>query len=107
MKNALIFGSSSFLISSSVNWNVFSWAPDLDDLEVVILEMRHLEVGREDRRAERDGVAGEQQPVGLQRFEDVAHRGRAALDRVELELAGGRGSPQIAHIRYSCTIRSL
>ena len=29
-----------------------------------------------------------QQPIGLQRFEDVAHRGRAALDRVEIELAG-------------------
>ena len=61
---------------------------DVHDLEVVILEVRHLEVGREDRRAERDGVAREQQPVGLQRLEDVAHRGGAALDRVEVELAG-------------------
>ena len=50
--------------------------------------MRHLEVGREDRRAERDRVAGKQQSVGLQRFEDVAHRGGAALDRVKIELAG-------------------
>ena len=89
MKNALIFGSSSFLISSSVYWKRFSCgAADVHDLEVVVLEVRHLEIGREDRRAERDRVAGEQQPVGLQRLEDVAHRGGAALDRVEVELAG-------------------
>ena len=62
---------------------------DVHDLEVVVLQMRHLEVGRENRRAERDRVAGKQQPIGLQRFEDVAHRGSAALDRVNVELAGG------------------
>ena len=50
--------------------------------------MCHLEIGREDRGAERDRVAREEQPIGLQRFEDVAHGGRPALDRVEVELAG-------------------
>ena len=70
-------------------WKRFSCgARDVHDLEGVVLEMRHLEIGREDRRAERDRVAGVEQPVGLQRLEDVAHRGRAALDRVEVELAG-------------------
>ena len=51
--------------------------------------MRHLEIGRENRRAERDGVARVQQSIGLQRFEDVAHRGGAAFDRIEIEFAGG------------------
>ena len=87
-KNALIFGSSSFLSSASLYWKRFSCgACDVHHLEVVVLEVRHLEIGREDRRAERDRVAGHQQPVGLQRLEDVAHRRRAALDRVEVELA--------------------
>ena len=31
---------------------------------------------------------GLKQPIGLERLEDVAHRGRAALDRVEIESAG-------------------
>ena len=62
---------------------------DLHDLEVVILEVRHLEVRREDGRAERDGVAREQQAIGFERLEDVAHRGSPALDRVEVELAFG------------------
>ena len=61
---------------------------DMHDLEVVVLEVRHLEIRREDRRAERNRVAGMQQPVGLQRFEDVAHRGRSAFDCVKIELAG-------------------
>ena len=89
MKNALIFGSSSFLISSSVYWKRFSCGALIGHhLEIVVLEVRHLEIGREDRRAERDRVAGKQQSVGLQRFEDVAHRGGAAFDRVDVELAG-------------------
>ena len=69
----------------------------LDELEVVVLQVRHLEVRREDRHAERDRVAGVEDPVALQRLEDVAHGGGAALDRVELELAlrprGRRTSP--------------
>src|SRR5881409_2041569 len=56
------------------------------------LEMTHLEIGCEDRRAEGDGVAGMQQSVGLQRLEDVAHRRRAAFDRVKVELAGRAGA---------------
>ena len=39
---------------------------DLYDLEVVILEVGHLEVRRKDGRPERDGVAREQQPIGLE-----------------------------------------
>ena len=62
---------------------------DLHDLEVVILEVRHLQVRREDGRAERDGVAREQQAIGFEGLEDVAHRGRPALHRVELERALG------------------
>ena len=59
---------------------------DIDRLERVVLEVRHLEVGGEDRRGEGDGVAGVEQPRVLQRLEDVAHGGGAALDRVEVEL---------------------
>ena len=58
-----------------------------DGLQVVVLEMRHLEVRSEDRRQQRDGVAGIEQPVGLHRLEDVAHRGRAAFDGVQVEAA--------------------
>ena len=39
---------------------------DVHDLEVVVLQVRHLEVGREDGRAERDRVAREQQSIGLE-----------------------------------------
>ena len=103
-KNALIFGSSSFLISSSVGWNRFSWgARDVDHVQVIILEMRHFDIRREDRCAQRDRVARMQQPIRFQRFEDVAHRGRAALDRIEVELAGG---PRIsAHRPHQVFVR--
>ncbi len=42
---------------------------DLHDLEVIILEVGHLEVGCEYRRAERDRIAWKEQSIGLQRFE--------------------------------------
>ncbi len=91
MKNALIFGSRSFLISSSGYWNLCSCLRvHLDELEVVVLEVRHLEVGGEDRHAQGDRVALVEDAVALQRLEDVAHGGRATLDRVDLELAFGR-----------------
>ena len=61
----------------------------LDEMQVVVLEVRHLEVGREDRHAERDGVALIEDAVALERLEDVAHGGGAALDRVDLELPFG------------------
>ncbi len=64
---------------------------DGHDLHVVVLEMRHLEVGREDRGHHRDGVARIEQPVGFERLEDVAHRRRAALDGVEAERARRAG----------------
>ena len=90
MKNALIFLSSSFLslVVSGLE-AVLLRRLYVDHLEIVVLEVGHFQVGREDRRSERDRVAGVQQPVGLQRLEDVAHRSGAALDRVEIELAGG------------------
>ena len=56
-------------------------------MQVVVLEVRHLQVRREDRHAHRDGVALVQEAIALQRLEDVAHGGGAALDRVDLELA--------------------
>ena len=88
-KNALIFGILELLdLVVRELEAVLLRRFDVHHLEVVILEVRHLEIGREDRRAQRDRVAGMQQPVGLQRFEDVAHRGRAAFDRVKIELAG-------------------
>lgn len=59
---------------------------DENRLQVVVLELRHLEIGGEDRRAEGDGVAGIEQALVLQRLEDVAHGRGAALDRVEVEL---------------------
>ena len=37
----------------------------LDVMKVVVLQMRHLEVGREDRHAERYRVAGIENPVGF------------------------------------------
>jgi hypothetical protein len=40
-----------------------------------------------------DGVAREEQAIGLQRFEDVAHGGSPALYRVEVELALGTRLP--------------
>jgi hypothetical protein len=63
---------------------------DVHHLEAVVLQVRHLEVGGEDGGAEGDPVALVQQAVALQRLEDVAHRGRAALDREQVELAGVR-----------------
>ena len=56
-------------------------------VQAVILQVRHLEIRREDGRHHGDGVAGVQEAVGLQRLEDVAHRGRAPFDRVEIERA--------------------
>src|ERR1043166_8061313 len=53
------------------------------------VEMTHLDVGREDRRSERDRIPRHQQSIGLERFEKVAHRGGAALHRIEDEFAGG------------------
>ncbi len=88
MKNALTFGSRSFLSSSiRVLKPVLLLRVHLDEMEVVVLEVRHLEVRGEDRHAERDRVARIENPVALQRLEDVAHGGGAALDRVELERA--------------------
>ena len=89
-KNALIFGSRSFF-SSFVGELPALLLPrlDVDDLEVVVLEVRHLEVGREDRRGQGDRVTRIEQPVGLHGLEDVAHGGGAALDRVEVERALG------------------
>ena len=65
---------------------VLALGGDMDLLQIVVLEVRHLEIRREDRRAERDRVAGIEQALVLQRLEDVAHRRRAALDRIEVEL---------------------
>src|SRR5207249_1531564 len=59
----------------------------LDVMEVVVLQMRHLQVGREDRYPERYRVAGVENPVGFQRLENVAHRGGAPFYRIDLELA--------------------
>src|SRR2546423_1623945 len=56
-----------------------------DEVEVVVLEVRHLEVRGEDRHAERDRVAGVEDPVALQRLKGVAHGGGAAFDRVDLK----------------------
>ncbi|MNI54030.1 hypothetical protein D3C73_1088940 [compost metagenome] len=58
----------------------------MDLFEGVIFEMRHFEIRGEDRRDERDRVAGIEQASVLQRLEDIAHSRRAALDRVEIEL---------------------
>ncbi|MCY1365751.1 hypothetical protein D9M69_526130 [compost metagenome] len=49
--------------------------------------MRDLDVGREDRHAQRDGVAGRQQVVLAQAVEQVGHGGGAAFHRVHVELA--------------------
>ncbi|KRD64991.1 hypothetical protein ASE71_28685 [Ensifer sp. Root954] len=59
---------------------------DVDGLEIVVLQLRHFEIGREDRRSERDRVAGVKQAGVLQCLEDVAHGGGAAFDRVKVEL---------------------
>jgi hypothetical protein len=37
-----------------------------DEMEVVVLEVRHLDVRGEDRHAERDRVAGIDDPVALE-----------------------------------------
>src|SRR5205809_366684 len=42
-----------------------------DEMEVVVLEVCHLEVRGEDRYTERDRVAGVENPVTLQRLEGV------------------------------------
>ena len=75
--------------------------------KVVVLEVRHLEVGRENRRAEGDRVAGIEQAVGLQRLEDVAHGGGAALDGIEVELAWRRLVAAHRPHQVPCTICSL
>ena len=58
---------------------------DVDHVERVVFQVGHLDVGREDRRGERDGVALLEEAI--QRLEEIAHRRGAALDRVEIELA--------------------
>ena len=69
----------------------------MHNLEVVVLQMRHFEIGRENGSSERNGVAGMQQPIGLQRFEDVAHRRgtppRPRKDRTFRAAAACRTSP--------------
>ncbi|MNQ63677.1 hypothetical protein D3C85_780690 [compost metagenome] len=68
---------------------------DRDNLELEALQMRDLDVRREGRQEQRDGVALLQQAVLQQRVEDVAHGRRAALDRKQVELAPGRTA--VAH----------
>ena len=60
---------------------------DGDERQPVVFKVGQLKVGGKDWRAQRDRVSGMQQAIGLHRFEDVAHRSRAALDRVQVELA--------------------
>src|SRR5439155_12158334 len=59
----------------------------LDIMEVVVLQMRHLEVGREDRYPERYRVAGVENPIAFWRLENVAHGGGAPFYRIDLERA--------------------
>ncbi|MNJ54159.1 hypothetical protein D3C77_495890 [compost metagenome] len=49
--------------------------------------MRNLDIGREGRQEQRDGVTLLQQAVLHQRVKDVAHGGGAAFDREQVELA--------------------
>src|SRR5207253_11318222 len=44
-------------------------------MEVVVLQMRHLQIGREDRYPKRDRVAGVENSITVQRFETVVHDG--------------------------------
>ena len=60
---------------------------DLDEMEVVIFQVRHLEIRGEDRHAEGDRVPLIEDPVGLERLEDVAHCRGAAFHGVDLERA--------------------
>ena len=68
---------------------VLAFRTDVDDVQGVVLEVRHLEVRREDRHAQGNRIPGIEQSRRLQRLEDVAHGGGAALDRIEIERAGG------------------
>src|SRR5205085_6041401 len=80
---------------------------NFDEVEVVVFEVRHLQVRGEDRLAERDRVAGVKDPVALQRLEGVAHGGGTAFDRIDLVGTLWPRFPHIAHSRYSWTTCSL
>ena len=102
-KNALMRLSASLSISASAYCQV--WLPSLRQflaasmfttLKAIAVEVSDLDVGRECRHRQRDGVAAMQQVVLHQRIEDVTHRRGAALDGKDVELAGRR-SP-VAHL---------
>ena len=75
------------------------------ELEPVLVELRHLDIGREDRRADGDGVAALDQAVDLQAVEDVAHRRRAAFHREQVEAALGRAV--VAHLLHQIGVHHL
>ncbi len=78
---------------------------DRHDLELEAFEMRDLDIGRERRQEQRDGIALLQQAVLHQRVEDVAHGRRAALDREQVELALGRTA--VAHFLDQVIVHHL
>ncbi len=63
----------------------------LDDPEPEALEHRDLQVRREDRCRDGDGITGLDDVVGLQRLEHVGHRRRAALGPEHVEATGRTG----------------
>ncbi|MCY1509815.1 hypothetical protein D9M68_441710 [compost metagenome] len=58
--------------------------------QLVVVQLRDLDIRREDRHAQRDGVAGLEQVVLADGVEQVCHRRGAALDREQVELADER-----------------
>ena len=67
----------------------------------IIVELRNLDVGRENRHADRDLVARRQQPVLAQRLEDVGDAGRPAFDREQVHAACRELAGQSAPARDS------
>ena len=69
---------------------------NVNHLEGKAIHVRDLDIRRECRNGEGDGIAAMQQFILHQCVEDVAHRRRSALDGEDVKFAGWR--PTVAHL---------
>ena len=74
---------------------------DFDFHETVVVEPGNFQVGRENRRTDRDRVPHVQNLVFLEGLKDIGHGGRAALHREQVEGAvkGPAGAELLADVR--------
>ena len=90
-KNAFTDGIGELVeFSGGILPSVFRIGVDVNLHQFVIVELRDLDVGRENRHADGDFVAAQQQLVFSQRLEDIGDARRAALDGEQVQAARRR-----------------